>query len=142
MLVEGQDTVVEEVARGDRHLRRVDLREGEGARHVDDDLHVDLADALQRTPVKRVLIEQFAGPRSLNVTAAEVGAVALKQLDLRLRQHEGLLPGMALETHQAFVARLDVVAEPDTTDSAGADVHVVEAQLVRHVLRSSGRLVQ
>ena len=49
---------------------------------------------------------------------------------------------MALETHQAFVARLDVVAEPDAPDAARADVHVVEAQLVRHVLRPSRRLVE
>jgi hypothetical protein len=45
-LVEGQDAVVEQVAGGHRHLRGVDLREGEGAEDVDDDLDVDFADAL------------------------------------------------------------------------------------------------
>jgi hypothetical protein len=57
VLVEGQDAIVQQIARRDRHLRRVDLREGEGAGDVEDDLYVDLADALQRAPVKRVLIE-------------------------------------------------------------------------------------
>jgi hypothetical protein len=52
---------VQEVAGRDRHLRRVDLGEGKGARDVDDDLHVDLPDAFQRAPVKRFLIEQLAG---------------------------------------------------------------------------------
>ena len=59
--VEGQDAIVEQIARGDRHLGVVDLGEGERAEDIDDDLHVDLADALERAPVEGVLIEQFAG---------------------------------------------------------------------------------
>ncbi len=61
------------------------------------------------------------------MAAARVGAVAFQQLDLGVRQHEGLLTGVALETHAALVARLDVVAEPDAPDAAGADVQVLEA---------------
>jgi len=76
------------------------------------------------------------------VTASEVGALALQQLDLGLREHEGLLAGVALEAHQALVACLDVVAEPDAPDAAGTDVHVVEAQLIRHPLRPLRRVLQ
>jgi hypothetical protein len=75
------------------------------------------------------------------VTAAEVGAVTLEQLDLSLRQHEGLLASVLLEPHQPLVARLDIVAEPDASHAAGADVHVLEAQLVREVLRASRRIL-
>jgi hypothetical protein len=44
--VEGQDAVVQQIAARHRHLRGVDLGEGEGAKGVDNDLDVDLADAL------------------------------------------------------------------------------------------------
>jgi hypothetical protein len=54
LLVERQHAVVEQIARRHRHLRRVDLGEAERAEHVDNDLHVDLADPLERAPVKRV----------------------------------------------------------------------------------------
>jgi hypothetical protein len=47
VLVERQDAVIEEVARGDGHLRRVDVGEGERARGVDEDLHVDPAHAFE-----------------------------------------------------------------------------------------------
>jgi hypothetical protein len=47
---------------------------------------------------------------------------------------------MALEPHQSLVARLDVVAKPDATHAAGADVHVVEAEVVRHALRALRRV--
>lgn len=59
--VEGQDTVVEQIACRDGHLGVVDLGEGERAEDIDDDLHVDFADAFERTPIEGVLIEQFAG---------------------------------------------------------------------------------
>jgi hypothetical protein len=62
MLLETQHAVVQQVAGRDWHLRRVDLREGEGARAVGDDLHVDLADALEGAPVKRVLIPLCSSP--------------------------------------------------------------------------------
>jgi len=62
-IVEGQHAIVHEVAGRDRHLRGVDLGEGEGARHVDDDLDVDLAHTLERAPAERVLVKQLARPR-------------------------------------------------------------------------------
>src|SRR5262245_6427724 len=74
-LVKGHHALVEQIARGHRHLRGVDLREGERAEDVNDDLDVDLADALEGPPEERVLIEQFARPRRFHVTAAEVDAV-------------------------------------------------------------------
>src|SRR5262245_16030617 len=85
-LVEGQDALVEEVTGSNGHLRRVDLREGEGAEDVDDDLDVDLPDALERAPVERVLVEQLAGLGGFDVPAAEVDAVAFQQTDLFLGQ--------------------------------------------------------
>ena len=58
------------------------MAKGRRTRGVDDDLHVDLPAPLERSPVKRVLIEQLAGPPRFNVPAAEVGAVALEKPDL------------------------------------------------------------
>lgn len=60
-LVEGQDPVVEQVTGRDRHLGVVDLGEGQRAEGVDDDLDVDLADALQGAPVEGVLIQELSG---------------------------------------------------------------------------------
>jgi hypothetical protein len=45
-----------------RHLRGIDLREGEGAEDVDHNLDVDLADAPERAPVERVLVAAFHLP--------------------------------------------------------------------------------
>ena len=59
--VEGQHAVVEQLGGGDGHLRGIDLGEGQRAEGVDDDLHIDLAHALERSPVEGVLIEQFSG---------------------------------------------------------------------------------
>lgn len=61
LFVEGQDAIVEQITRGNRHLGVVDLGEGERAEDINDDLHIDLADAFERTPIEGVLIEKFAG---------------------------------------------------------------------------------
>src|SRR5581483_9966015 len=105
-----QDAVVQQVACRDGHLRRIDLGKGEGAGDVDDDLDVDLADALERAPVKRVLVQELAGAGGLDMAAAELGAVALQQLDLRLGEDEGLVSSVAFEPEQSLVAGLEVVA--------------------------------
>jgi hypothetical protein len=68
--------------------------------------------------------------------------VAFQQPNLRVGQHERLLASMALEPHQSLVARLDIVAKPDTSDAASADVHVVEAELIRNALRAVSRGLQ
>ena len=81
-LGEGEDAIVEQIARGGRHLGGVDLGEGERAEDVDDDLDVDLADALEGTPVEGVLVEQLTRPRGFDMAAAEVHAVALEELEL------------------------------------------------------------
>jgi hypothetical protein len=44
LFVEGQDAIVEQIARCDGHLGVVNLGEGKGTENIDDDLHVDFAD--------------------------------------------------------------------------------------------------
>lgn len=53
------------------------------------DVDVDLADALERYPVKRVLIEQFARARRLDVAASEAGTVRLEQANVLVRENNG-----------------------------------------------------
>ena len=96
-LIERKHPLVEQITRRDRHLRRVDLREGKRAEDVDHDLDVDLAHALQRPPVERVLVQQLPRSGSLDVATAEVGAVALEQLDLPFAEQVGVVLDVLLE---------------------------------------------
>src|SRR5262249_27192877 len=97
-------------------------------------LDVDLADALERAPVERVLVEQLAGPGALDVTAAEVGAVPLQELDLRVSQDVGRVLGASLETQQTFVPGHQVVAHPHPAHPRRADLDVLHPQLVSDAL--------
>ena len=72
-LVERKDPVIEQIARGDRHLRVVELSEGDGTEDVHDDLDIDLADALQSSQVEGILVQEFAGTGCLHVSASELG---------------------------------------------------------------------
>ena len=141
-IVERQYSIMEQVGGGDRHLRGVDLGERQGTEGVDDDLNVDLADALERAPVERVLIEQFSGRRGLDMAHAELRRVALQQPDLFLGQDVGLLPGLGLEAQQALVARLQIMAEPDAAHAGRADVDALEAELVGDTLGTVGGLFE
>ena len=47
--IEWHDAIIEQIGRGDGHLRVVGLGEGERAEDIDDDLDVDLTDTLERT---------------------------------------------------------------------------------------------
>jgi hypothetical protein len=49
---------------------------------------------------------------------------------------------VTLNPHHSFVASFDLVTKPETTDAARADVHVVEAKLIRHLLRPLRRVLQ
>jgi hypothetical protein len=90
-------------SRRHRHLRGVDLGEGEGAEHVDDDLDVDFADALQRAPVERVLVEQLARLGRFDVAATEVDAVTFEEADLLFGQNErGVLRDGLLEAERSW----------------------------------------
>jgi len=136
--VERQDTIVEQIAFGNRHLGVVDLGEGERAEDIDDDLHIDLADTFERTPVEGVLIKQFAGARGFDVTAAELGAVALQELDLRLAEHEGGIAGGLFQSQQALGSRFQIVSQPGTADAAGTDGDAHQAKFVGDVLGPVG----
>ena len=141
-LVEGLHAAVQQVARGDRHLRGEDLGEGQGAEHVHEYLDVDLAHTLEAAPVERVLVEELAGPAGLDVSAAEVHAVTLEELDLLLAEDEGRLLRLPLEAQQALVAGLEVVAHPDPAHAARADLDVLHAELVGHPHATLGREVE
>lgn len=69
--VEGQYAVVGQLCGGYRHLRGVDLGEGQRAEGVYDDLYVDLAYSLEGSPVERVLIEEFSRGADLLYGACE-----------------------------------------------------------------------
>jgi hypothetical protein len=120
LLVEGQDAVVQQIAGGDRHLRGVDLREGHRARDVDDDLHVDLADALEHAPEERVLVEQLAWPGRFDVAGPELGAMAFEEPDLLVTEAEGRLASVTLEPEQMLVPGLDIMAEPNGSEATRA----------------------
>src|SRR5262249_44377879 len=141
--VEGQDAVVEEVAGRDRHLGRIDLGEGEGAEDVDDDLDVDLADALEGAPVERVVVEELTRAAGLDVTATEVDAVALEEADLLLGEDEGgvRLDG-ALQAQEALQARFEVVAEPHPADAGWAHRQALQPELVGDALGAVGGVGQ
>ena len=55
--VERQDAIAEQISGSDWHLGGVDLCKGQRAEHIDDDLHVHLANTLERAPVERVLVQ-------------------------------------------------------------------------------------
>jgi hypothetical protein len=46
------------------------------------------------------------------VTAAELGAIALQELDLRLAEHEGGIAGGLLQLQQALGSCLQIVSQP------------------------------
>lgn len=139
-VVEGQHPLVEQVAGRHRHLRAVALGKGQRAEGIDHHLDIDLADALQGAPVEGVLIEQFAGRRGLDMPAAEVRAVAIEQQDLGVGEDEsGVLPGFPLQAHQALVAGLQVVAQPDAAHARGRDFDAGQPQVVGDALGAVGR---
>ena len=73
---------------------------------VDDDLDVDLADALQRAPEKRVLVEQLTGPGRLHGATAELDAVTFQEPEQLRGDDEGRLLRVAFEAQQALEAGL------------------------------------
>jgi hypothetical protein len=83
--------------------------EGEQAEHIHDNLDVDLADTLEGTPIKGVLIQQFPGSESFHVSATELDRVRPEQSDLCFTEHNGVPLRMVFHPHQAFVAGLNGV---------------------------------
>ncbi len=84
-LVEREHAIVEEIARRHRHLRGIDLGEGQGAEDVDDDLDVDLPDAPERAREDGVLIQRLTGLRRLDMATVELDAMAFEQAQLFFR---------------------------------------------------------
>jgi hypothetical protein len=76
------------------------------------------------------------------VTAAEVGAVALQELDLLLAENEGGIAGGLFQAQQALGSRFQIVSQPGAANAAGADGDAHQAQLVGDALRAVGRPVQ
>jgi len=142
LFVEGQHAVVEQIAGGDRHLRVVDLGKRQRAEDVNNDLDVDLADALQGSPVEGVLAEQLARPGGFDVPASKFDRVALQQLDLLLAEHEGGIAGGLLQPQQAFGLGFQVVPHPDAADAAGTDGGSHQSKLIGDALWSVSRFSQ
>ena len=95
--VEGQHALVEQFGGGNGHLRGVDLGEGQRTEGVYDDLHVDFAYALDRSPVEGVLIEEFSRGADFYVAHAEVAGVPLEQPYLLLAEQNRIAPGFFLQ---------------------------------------------
>lgn len=55
------------------------------------------------------------------MTAAEVGAVALQELDLLLAEHEGGIAGTLFQSQQTLGSRFQIVSQPSAANAAGAD---------------------
>ena len=71
--------------------------------------------------------------------ATEVRAVAVEQQDLFVCQDEGrVLPGFPFEAHQALVAGLQVMAQPDTAHARGRDLDAGQTQVVGDALGAVG----
>lgn len=125
--VERQDALVKRIGGGDGHLAGIDLGEGQGAEGIDDDLHIDLADTLERAPAKRVLAEQFAGRGGFDVLPRDdLAAGFFQQAHLRFGEHEGGVAGVDFQAQQAFVAGEQVVALPHAAHAGRAGFHALQ----------------
>lgn len=93
-LVERQHAVVEGVRRSDRHLAGVDLGESERTEGVDDNLDVDLADALEGASVESVLIQEFSGRGGLDVLRDDIAAGTFEQAHLFVGEDIGGVAGV------------------------------------------------
>jgi hypothetical protein len=85
-------------------LGRVQIPEGERAEGVQDHLQVDLAHAFEGADKKRILTQQFARLRALDVAFGEDRVVLFDLLDLLGREDEFVLDGLRFQAQQAFVA--------------------------------------
>jgi len=69
--------------------------------------------------------------------------VALQQAHLVLGEDEGgVLARFALQAHQALVAGLQVVPQPDAAHAGGRDFHPGQAQIVGDTLGAGGGVLQ
>ena len=118
------------------------MAKGQRAEDVDDDLDVDLAHALERSPVEGVLVQKLAGARRFDVSAAEVDGVALEQLDLLVAEHVGVVVHVLLEAKQTLVARLQRVAQPDASYTVQRHIHALQTQFVGHSLLAVRRVLE
>lgn len=107
--VKGQHAVVEQLCGGNRHLRGVDLGEGQRAEGVYDDLHVDLAHSLEGSPVESVLIEEFSRGADLYMAHAKVAGMLLEQAYLFFAEQERIALGFFLQPQQSLVAMREIV---------------------------------
>ena len=118
LLVERQHAVVEDVDGRHRQLREVELAEGQRAVGVDDRLHVDPADTLDRPDEVRVLADQIAGRGAFDVPLGVADSrplEAAQQLHLRFGQHASVGRRLLLEPEQAVVSEASARAEATRT---------------------------
>jgi hypothetical protein len=109
------------------------------AEDVDDDLDVDLAHTLQRSPMEGVLIQQFAGLGRLHVPAAEVDAVTLEQLNLLLGQDDGVVLSLPLQSQQPLVTGLQIMPNPNPANPARSNLDALKTELVGDTLTAVSR---
>lgn len=105
-------------------------------------LHVDLPHALERAPVERVLVDQFAGAGGFHAAAAELRAVRLQQPDLLLAQRDRGLARAGLQAQKPLEACLEVMAQPDPAHLARRHAQARQAKFVGHPRRAPGRAVE
>ena len=101
---------------------------------VDDDLHVDLSHALERSPVGGILIEEFSRGVNLNMAHAKVAGVPLEQAYLLVTEYDCLALGLFLQPQQSLVTMCEIVPEPDLAYARGTDVHARKGQFVGDAL--------
>jgi hypothetical protein len=102
-------------------------------------LDVDTADALESSPIERVLIEELSRPAGLHVAESKLHAVAFQKLNLLFGQEHGFVLGVPLESKQSLVTGLEIVSKPNTANSAGTDLYSLKTKFIRYPLRAMSR---
>jgi hypothetical protein len=123
LLLEGrQDLVVEGLDRRDRQLVGIQARPSVAGMAVDRGLQIDLAHALEHTDEEGVHRDERARMWGLDVPFAELGTEPFEQPRLLRCELDRPLGRDLLQPQQALVLGQQVVAAPDATHAARADL--------------------
>lgn len=129
--LEGRDdVVVHDVHGGHRQLGGIEPPPGVAGEAVDDGLQIDLADTFEAADEEGVHGHQVAGVAGLDLAFAELGAEALQEADLLVRQVDLFTRDVLLQPQQALVPGQEVVAAPHPAHPAGRNLNALQHQFV------------
>jgi len=143
LVEERNDPVVQDVGRVDRVLARVQLAEADGAVGVDEGLLIDAANAFQRADVERILRAQVADVLGLDLAPGQLLFLgSLHGPQLSLCDHGAGLRDVRLESLEALLEALQVVAKPHASNARAGNEDTPLTQLVRCSLLAHGRVFE